>query len=592
MSKKNQRTLPWVLSVCLSAGLAAGLTPLAQAAAQASQAQRSTTFTASRLQGKSLTVAANEALTLSSTLSLSQLTLGSGASIVAPDGYSVTLTVDGVGVAQEARTYRGNIVLTVTQNINVSFDASDGDTLNHVLRTGLYVSDGAVVAGKSVSAIVQGGSVTDTQASNITIRSLEEKFNGVIVEGASTYTVNRPLIQLTGNGGDDFVGYGAAIRAAGTANLTVNNANIITKGVIRTAAFAGDSATLTVRNSSLSAYGGTLPDDYEWTVSTGKMMEVPWMLGITGNNRATNLVGSATANYIHSNIKSQAWGALSIDDTTDVALNATQCYVEVVESGYGSYSIGAALNTFTATTFKVADMALIMANGEASATFQGGSVVKSGRFGVMMHGNDGGTLTIKDSTFDTQAAVIQAKSSNPTIDIDNASLKSANGLLIQAVVNDDPYSVYNGVTLSGSNVSATISNSTLTGDIVNGNTASGAVDVTLSNAQLTGAITEASTTHATATDGTALTFDHPELYQLVGEFVHTYASTGYGMAVSLTGRSTWVVNKTSYLTALTIGSNSAVKAANGHKLTMTVDGTATAITPGKSYSGVIVISVA
>jgi hypothetical protein len=592
MSNKKQRTLPWVLSACLTAGLAVGLTPVAQAAAKATQTKRSTTFTSQRLQGTSLTVQANETLTISSSLYLSQLTLGSGASVAAPTGYSVTLTVDGVGVAQEARTYRGNIVLTVTEDIDVSYEASDGDTLDHVLRTGVYVNDGAVVAGKSVSAIVQGGTVTNTQADNITIRSLEEKFNGVIVEGASTYTVNRPLIQLTGNGGDDFVGYGAAIRAAGTSSLTVNNANIITKGAIRTAAFAGDSATLTVRNSSLSAYGGTLPDDYEWTVSTGKMMEVPWMLGITGNNRATNLVGSATANYIHSNIKSQAWGALSIDDTTDVALNATQCYVEVVESGYGSYSIGAALNTFTATTFKVPDMALIMANGEASATFQGGSVVKSGRFGVMMHGNDGGVLTIKDSSFDTQAAVIQAKSSNPTIDIDNASLKSANGLLIQAVVNDDPYSVYTGATLSGSNVTAVLSNSTLSGDIVNGNTTTGAVAVTLSNTQLTGAITEASTTHATASDGTELTFDHPELYKLVGEFVHTYASTGYGMTVSLAGRSTWTVNKTSYLTSLTIGSNSAVKAPGGRKLTMTVDGTATAITPGKSYSGVIVISVA
>jgi len=583
--KFKQHTLHLLVCSAL-AGMAATATLPAQAA--------SGTRLSATAQGNVLKVASGDTFQIASTTTLSKLVLGEGAKVTAPDGYSVTLTVNGVGLPQTARTYVGNVVLTVTQNIDVSYTSSGPGTapevLHHVLRTGLYVKDGAIVDAKSVSAIVQGGTVTNASADGITIRSQEETFNGVIVEGASTYTLNQPTIHLVGNGGNDFVGFGAAVKAGGTSNLTVNNARIVTQGAIRTAAFVGDSATLNVNNSRLSASNGTLPSDYTFTVATGKLMEVPWVLGLTGNNRATNLVGSATANYSNSRIKAQAWGALSTDDVTSVRLNVTDSQVDVVDSGYGSYAIGDAVNTFTRTRFKVADMALIMANGTASGTFNQ-CVVDSGRFGVMMHSNSGGVLTIQDSRITSQAATVQVKSSSPTINIRNAQLSAANGLLIQAVVNDDPYMTELGFPAGGSTVVATLSDSTLSGDIVNGNTASGTVSVTLSNTKLTGAITEATTTHATAADGTALSFSHPELYYLVGEFIHTYASTGMGMSVALSSGSTWVVNQSSYLSSLTVSKDSRVKAPQGKTLTMTVNGVVTALKPGKSYSGTIVLSV-
>lgn len=541
-----------------------------------------------------LKVPAGKTVEITQTTPLSKLTLGKGASVTAPSGYSVTLTVNGVGRTQEAKEYTGDVVLTVTENIDVSYNSSSGgstETLNHVLRTGVYVNDGAVVAAKSVSAIVQGGTVSNTAARDVSIRSLEDKFNGFIIEGDSTYAIQRPNIRLVGNGGNDFVGFGAAIKSSGTAKVTVQGAKIYTKGAVRTAVFAGGESTMTVKDSSIEAHNGTLPSDYTFTVATGKMMEVPWMLGLTGNNRATNLVGSATANYLNSTIRSQAWGALSTDDTTKVRLNVLNSTVQVVESGYGSYSIGDSINTFSATHFNVPDMALIMANGSASATFKNGSVVKSGRFGVMMHSNSGGKLIIKDSRFSTQAAVIQAKSSSPNIVVDNSVLQSANGLLIQAVVNDDPYMTEMGITASGSTVKALFKNSTLSGDIVNGNTADGSVTALFRNSHLTGAITEAATTHATASDGTELSFSHPELYKLVGEFVHTYAATGKGMTVQLDGDSSWVVSKTSYLSRLVLATGARVRAPDGKTLTMTVNGVTQAIKAGQHYSGTIVLTV-
>jgi len=164
-----------------------------------------------------LKVPAGQSVQISQTTALSKLVLGTGSAITAPDGYSVTLTVDGVGRPQEARSYSGDVVLTLTENISVSYTSSGPGTapevLNHVFRTGVYVNDGAYVPGKSVAAIVRNGTVSDTSADGVQIKSLEEKFNGILVEGASTYAINAPRIQLTGNGGNDFAGFGAAIAA-------------------------------------------------------------------------------------------------------------------------------------------------------------------------------------------------------------------------------------------------------------------------------------------------------------------------------------------------------------------------------------------
>ena len=49
------------------------------------------------------------------TISLSSLAIADGAFIIAPEGYSVTMTVDGVETGIIPGTYKGNIVLTVTK---------------------------------------------------------------------------------------------------------------------------------------------------------------------------------------------------------------------------------------------------------------------------------------------------------------------------------------------------------------------------------------------------------------------------------------------------------------------------------------------
>jgi hypothetical protein len=160
------------------------------------------------------------------------------------------------------------------------------------------------------------------------------------------------------------------------------------------------------------------------------------MLGLVGNNRATTVVGNAKAYYNNTHVKAQAWGALSTDAvSSDARLYVTNCHVEAIESGYGSYGDGS-VNTYSGCTFDIPDYGLILSRG--SGHFTDGCVINSGRFGVMSHSGSG-TITIdKGCVFNTKKAVIQIKSGNPTITVDNAELNSENGIIFEAFVNDDP----------------------------------------------------------------------------------------------------------------------------------------------------------
>jgi hypothetical protein len=287
------------------------------------------------------------------------------------------------------------------------------------------------VAAKSVADAVVGGEVTGTGAKDIKITSVGDKFNGIIVTGDAKYTISNAEINLTGNGGNDFAGFGAAIMTDGNADVTLNNAKIITDGVIRSAAIIKGHSTLRINDSYIYTGNRPIPE-----VTEG-MMQVPWMLGLVGTCRSTNLLDYGNTYYTNTHIVAEGWGALSTDATKVVRMNLKNCTIDVKNSGYGSYSIGDSLNTFDGCTFNVADMALIMA-AEGGGVFTNGTVVNSGRFGVMMHGGSGPLTIDKGSVFNCKDAVIQVKSSYPKILVDNAQLNSEKGAILEILVNDDP----------------------------------------------------------------------------------------------------------------------------------------------------------
>jgi hypothetical protein len=601
------------------------------------------------------TVDAGSKWEVDQTTSLSELTIADGATVVAPEGRSLSMTVNGVETPVKAGTYKGKIVLTPAKDILVPYEGM-GTKQNYKYRAAIFVENGTYLPEQSVTPAVTGGKVTNTMAEGVKIASVGPLFNGIMVNGNSTYTIKDASINLTGNGKNDFIGYGAAVRAAGNAKLTVDNIKINNTGAVRGTVWVGDNAEATINNADIQVHDGQLASNYGWSWVKGPdgsgtvMMEVPWMLGIRGNNRATIAVGKGKATYNNSHIRAQAWGAMSTDAVEEVVVTLNKCKIETVESGYGAYADGNSLVQSSGSTFDVADYGLIMSGG--SGIFTDGSVVNSRRFGVMAHGGSRGTLTIdKGSVFNTAKAVIQLKSSSPNVLIDNSKLSSKKGIILEMFPNDDPNKSVGGgsapavggsggpdaggtaaggpstagappaaggvgaapaagangggdapgggmagkySTTNGTNDQfTTVMNTTLKGDFVNALTESSSMNVSLENSTVTGAITTATYVHAVGPKGENLVMQDPsDLYYLIGEVNMTYAPTSeaHGATVKLDGTSKWFVDKTSYLTGLTIANGATVAAPNGSKLSMTVDGVVTPVASG-NYTGKIVLAV-
>jgi hypothetical protein len=311
------------------------------------------------------------------------------------------------------------------------------------------------------------------------IRSRGENFNGIFA-ASGTHTIENTKIDLSGNGRSDFVGYGtAAVSTGEDTTLVLDRVRIVNDGVVRSAAIADHGSNLVVKNSYLQTYNGVLPEDYVPTIDMKQMRSVPWMLGLSGNNRATNLLGTNTkASYINSYIGSEGWGVLSTDACTTPQLTAINSTIaNIGEDGYGSYGIGDATERFLGCTFDVAtyaticrdtfvyygdsdpevvaqlntDLELGLTAGELRRIRRRPTIVNSDRFGVMWHG--GGTVEIGGGTvFNTGETTFLDKGQAIAITVDGsegAQLNPGNGVILQVMDDDDPGAVFPAMTNTG-----------------------------------------------------------------------------------------------------------------------------------------------
>ena len=541
--------------------------------------------------GSSKTVGPDMVWVVRGTKRLRRLSVAQRATVVAPHGYSLTLTVDGIERDLKPGVYQGGVVLTVTRNMVVRYNCGlpcDNQALPpEYFRSAVDVKDGRYLPHGSVAAAVIGGQVTGREARAISITSRGANFNGIMVRGDSRYAIVHSRIDFTGNGGNDFDGYASGIMASGHAKVLVEGTEVTTRGVARGALYAGGHSTVTVNDSTIRVYNGTLPSGYRFVLRPGRMLEVPWMLGITGNVRATLLTGYATGYFNNDRIIAQGWGALSTDMVKRTRMYVRNSTVETTDSGYGAYSLGDSWDRFYHCRFRVAGMALIEANG-GSATFTDGTLVDSRRYGVVMHSpaKRVGTLVIdKGSIFRTKLTAIEVKGVAARVVVDDAKLIAGNGMLLQAMVNDDPFAP---VPPAGADtvVQALIRHTALRGDVVNSRTNQGGMVVTLRDARLVGAISTATAAPAGGAKPSAKT------YYLIGDVENKFGSgTGpYGLDVSLQGRSTWVVTKTSYVTRLAIGAHARIAARGGMVVRLTVNGTEQPLKAGV-YKGKIILAV-
>ena len=594
---------------------------------------------------RKISVGAGETYELTATTRLNVLTIAEGGSVTVPDGYSLSMTVNGVDTGEaivgtggtdtaiRAGTYRGDIVLTVATANAITYN-----TLVFPFRQAIHVDADGVLKASSVLAGVVGGRLTDAYAKDVRISSTGEAYNGVFAAGS--YTLQRPRISFTGNGRSDFVGYGAAVLGTGTdTTLVVEGADIDTEGAVRTAVIADGGSNVIVKDSRILTKNGVLPDDYQSTVNTPYMEDAPWMLGISGNVRATNLLGTATkATYINSSVFSEAWGALSVDNGSNTQLTAINCeFGNTGIDGYGTYAIGNATERILGSRLEVATYAAINRGGaiyygdstraavaqlnedlelgltarELAAIPVRPTVINSRRWGFMWHG--AGSVDISGGTVvNSEKSTFLDKGQQVTITVDGsegAKLNPRNGIILQVMEDDDPGPVMvDGVLLNAgvyteptgaatrtssfdvtavhtADAAATFTDIALKGDFYNAMRKAKNLVLTFDGSRIEGVISATSAVHAVSTITSAE-------YRQLGEVTNTaQAAVNNGVIVTLGTGSSWKVTGTSHLTKLVLASDASVTAPRGKSVSMTVDGAATALTAGSTYSGALVLTV-
>ncbi|MGC3979749.1 MAG: hypothetical protein QM808_00635 [Steroidobacteraceae bacterium] len=309
-----------------------------------------------------------------------------------------------------------------------------------VYTPAIYIDGGKYLVEKSVPADVSGGSVTNTEASGVKITARADKIGGLYVKG-SEYTLSDATIDLVGNSGqlDDNTGIGAGVVAGEGSTVTLKKVKITTNG-LKAAAATAAGGTLKVYDSTLIANGGKVP--YENTlIGTGPgYVGPPEPLGITGNARATNVVGNSKAYYYNSTIIASGWGAMSTDSASPaVYLEVNDSIVRVTDSGYGTYADNGCIDVFNNTQFSSATYSGII-SGNGKIYFNNVTEDKAVN-SVMIHGPGPdftriATLEIKGGKLATKEAVVLVKSHNADIVMDGVKLAPKSGVLLQSVIND------------------------------------------------------------------------------------------------------------------------------------------------------------
>ncbi len=376
-------------------------------------------------------------------------------------------------------------------------DASTTDGNDYDYDAALYVTSDGIDEEKSSADRITEGTYDDSKAEGIVLSDSESGDNGILVVDTD-YTIKDAKIDMLtdADGSDtcDFSGKGTAVAAFGSgANVTVEDSSVHTAGVATMPVFADDGATVTIKNSSLQSDGGTLYQEYMNSPSQTVMVAPPWILGIMGTSRCSNMMGSdTTTNVVDSETSSGAWAALSTDAGSDMYLNVYNTsltlnnadesqhllqeeggeisetkdnpYTENYGSGYGTYVIGDAVETFAGAQINVGTYASIFTGGsavytslEAGQTYQllnsaGESTceytaredkvtqINSDTFGFMAHKSSNSITLEKGTIVNSGYATFLVKTGGDneqlTASVDDTTITNG-GVLIQVMDNDD-----------------------------------------------------------------------------------------------------------------------------------------------------------
>lgn len=395
------------------------------------------------------------------------IVLYDGSLPVAGEGKALLMTVDGVVTAIAPGVYPGKVELTVYTLSNVP--KSQGDMSSGDFRTGLYFMDGKAVP-TGIEAVAGDYKVEGKTVSGISLTTAIDDFNGIIV-GAEEYdeeplVIKDSVFHLSGGGNSE--GKGAGITAVGKSNVKLEGVEFWDHGTV-TAVMASGEAKVEVADSVI--YGAR---DF----TKGKLC--PWVLGINGSNRLTNAIDRAKVYYHDSVVVAQSWAALSTDAGAGVrfvgenlfsGIGRLEPYNEahaeeytatpevkgkkygfilgnsaIGECGYINYADTGFHNTFRDVTFYSPDYIFILSTSDASIDVHGDSSIWSGRFGVMMHKNHGGTVLLEGGKAHAERALYLIKGWSdtdsdgcwPNCVVDGTEVTlGKDGVLYQLMTSDD-----------------------------------------------------------------------------------------------------------------------------------------------------------
>lgn len=370
---------------------------------------------------------------------------------------SVALTTNWEGTAVTSFTQRGN----------------DTYSVGYFIEDGVTVAEHSLLTDESVAV----------EALDLAIEANGEAFSAVIAHGEQTDITLTGTMKAwdkgNGNNASDFSGLGALVVASDHAKVTLDSMDIHTEGFVRAAFIVDNYANVLVKDSTIEALGANpLTDAYEGYLNganINRMISPPWVLGIQGGIRASNMLGTQpTLTVLDSSVTAGNWGVLSIDGSRAPMMNVVDSTLTILTeanggmtsgnfayspdygTGYGSYAIGGAIQNFYGTTFEGATYATIFTGGTANyASSQGDIALNNAAgaafmtvagknqpsrintvWGFMSHGD--AVLNVLDGTeVNSAEATFLYKSGNVMINFDDALLNPASGIILQMIDNDD-----------------------------------------------------------------------------------------------------------------------------------------------------------
>ncbi len=594
----------------------------------------------------------------SASSNIASVTLSEGTVINAKDGGVLTLVVNGDqydildyledGTELKAGEYSFETTAgSVPYSEMAKFMNMAGQTAQYTFRAALTVNADGIVENETIPSLLTKADYSAAGISNGELNSYGAFFNSIIVDSADFIVSNMKLTGI-GDGANDFNGSGAVVFAKGDADVTVDSSVITTAGVIRTGTAVSDNAIMRISNSVVYTQE-TEDTQAEYDALVVPMMKrTPFALGLEGVVRATNVLGAGQGIYTDSLIVSTGWGVLSTDSgrgydqvgtyaldvsntvagtgTVEVAQEGKDYFatkeVDGVTygytaggSGYVAYADAGVWDKFDNVKFYGGNEVQIMASSTSSA-FYTNSELNSGHIGVMTQQNNGGLISIVDSTLNVGETGVQIKSgaankgwTNVVLDNTQVNFTSGGnwgGTLVELVESDDAgnpgntsYTINDtGDTATSADAQGLITESTAllangeyTGNIWNNiYNYYQALNVTVDNATVNGTISSSYGYHVNddgtrMANGTVLYADTTGNYLKSG--VTDYAKIGaqYNVAntqvnnplnVELVNGSTWNV-------VLADGTNGKAEACHINDLTVEAGSTITAAAPVTIY---------